>query len=159
MIANALKSIAVFILCQQIIISAAAGQEQIASDTAPPKIYMLNMLWFGNDAETELYVEYLMTVQSFMGEYGGNPLGAYMPSESRFGSLKPDLYGIVEWPSKAKMEAFFRDPRYRAVEHLRDKGLKRFELVESMSQDDAPIPIDPEIFSRVKNRLATKAHR
>lgn len=124
------------------------SEEKVADQDQ--KIYMLNLLWFRQGKGVEDYVRYLMRIQPMMPEYGGKPLGAYLPNGEKFGTLiVPDLYGMVSWESKERMEAFFNDPRYISAEKYRDKALERFELIESMSANDTTIPFTLEMIQKV----------
>ncbi|MDX8470261.1 hypothetical protein RFM26_31780 [Mesorhizobium sp. VK23B] len=107
----------------------------LAEDPGGP-MAMLNLLRFHKNGGKEQWVEYVVATDFARDEYGaelvywgvaGNPLVA---DDSR---NQWDMVAIIKYPSRQAFVDMVRDPRFRALEHLRTRS-----LIDSVLQPTKP---------------------
>ena len=102
------------------------------ADAADEPFVMFACLWLEPDGGAEKYQEYLDAVKPIIEEHMGGQAfvnNAYVPVEVVDGDLEPDLVVFNDYPSEAAFRDLLRDPRFQALEPLRDAGVERKHLV------------------------------
>lgn len=104
-------------------------------------VFMLNALWFKQDAGTEggetLYRRYLAEAARVIKqlEIGAVTHTMLTPEETLIGTglgdnWDPDLFFVVEYPSKEAFDRLVSSPEYLAIRPLREDALEKSLLIQ-----------------------------
>lgn len=88
-------------------------------------VFIFNALWFRPDGGRDGYLAYVAAIDPILRRHGGLPVEAYLPGEPLEGEFRPDLIGVVRWPTRGAFDSFLADPEYAAHASLRANSLVR----------------------------------
>jgi uncharacterized protein (DUF1330 family) len=86
-------------------------------------VYALNLFDF---ADNDGYREYSKRSVDAVGKHGGRVVALGGRPEALEGADPRALMVLVEWPSRAALQAFLDDPEHAELHPLRENGTQRY---------------------------------
>jgi len=76
----------------------------------------------------EFFPEYSKRVRNYLVKYDGEVIRRQRIEKTLYGDLTPDLFMVIDFPSKEVAETIFFEQEYLDIIPLRDKIFKDFKM-------------------------------